>query len=101
MAVIYPHFLHTILRVHESIRDQIPYPFFDNTCIRYEALRSAWVEGASIQTVIEKYGLTDYAYRKGVSAFQQHGAAGLIGRNYSAPSIPEVLANSHAKKGIP
>jgi len=79
MAVIYPHFLHTILRVHESIRDQIPYPFFDNACIRYEALRSAWVEGASIQTVIEKYGLTDYAYRKSVSAFQQHGAAGLIG----------------------
>ena len=79
MAVIYPHFLHTILRVHESIRDQIPYPFFDNACIRYEALRSARVEGASIQTVIEKYGLTDYAYRQSVSAFQQHGTAGLIG----------------------
>lgn len=79
MAVIYPHFLHNTLRVHENIRDQIPYPFFDNACIRYEALRSAWVEGASIQTVIEKYGLTDYAYRKSVSAFQQHGTAGLIG----------------------
>ncbi len=85
MAVIYPHFLHTILRVHESIRDQIPYPFFDNACIRYEALRSAWVEGESIQTVIEKYGLTDYVYRKSVSAFQQHGTLDMseIGRRFT------------------
>ena len=79
MAVIYPHFLYAIVRVHENIRDLIPYPFFDNACIRYEALRSAWIEGASIKTVIDKYGLTDYAYRKSVSAFQQHGSAGLIG----------------------
>ena len=40
MAVIYPRFLQTILNVHENIHNQIPYPFFDNACIRYEALRS-------------------------------------------------------------
>ena len=34
MAVIYPHFLQTILGVHENLLNQIPYPFFDSACIR-------------------------------------------------------------------
>ena len=79
MAVIYPHFLQSILNVHENLGNQIPYPFFDNACIRYEALRSVLLDGSTIQTVIEKYGLTEYVYRKSLSAFQQYGTAGLIG----------------------
>jgi hypothetical protein len=64
MAAIYPHFLQTTLDVHESLQKQIPYPFFDNACVRYEALRCVLVDGAVIQTVIKNYGLTEYAYRK-------------------------------------
>ncbi len=79
MAVIYPHFLQDILNVHVNIQNQIPYPFFDNACIRYEALRSVLVEGIKIKTVMDKYGLTDYAYRKSCSAFHQFGTPGLIG----------------------
>lgn len=79
MAVIHPHFLQSILDVHENLQNRIPYPFFDNACIRYEALRCALVEGATIEAVMENYGLTEYAYRKSLSAFQQYGAAGLIG----------------------
>jgi hypothetical protein len=79
MAAIYPHFLQTTLDVHESLQKQIPYPFFDNACVRYEALRCVLVDGAVIQTVIKNYGLTEYAYRKSLSAFQQYGTAGLIG----------------------
>ena len=63
MAVIYPRFLQTILNVHENIHNQISYPFFDNACIRYEALRSVLVDGTDIQTIIDKYGLNEYAYR--------------------------------------
>jgi hypothetical protein len=79
MAIIYPHFLQTILRVHENILDKIPYPFFDPACVRYEALRSVLVEGDSIQTVVAKWGLTDYEYRKSLSAFQKYGSVGLVG----------------------
>jgi hypothetical protein len=67
MAVIYPHFIQTILRVHENLRNQIPYPFFDEACIRYEALRSVLIEENSIPTVSDKFGLTEYAYRKTLS----------------------------------
>jgi len=79
MAVIYPRFLQVILNVHENIQNQIPYPFFDNACIRYEALRSVLVDGTNIQTIIDKSGLTEYAYRKSYSAFHQYGIPGLIG----------------------
>ncbi|MCW3987198.1 MAG: transposase, partial [Candidatus Bathyarchaeota archaeon] len=79
MAVIYPLFLHNILDVHGNIQSQIPYPFFDPACIRYEALRAVLLEGMEIQSVIEKYGLTEYAYRKSLAAFRRCGIAGLIG----------------------
>ena len=79
MAVIYPHFLQTILGVHENLLNQIPYPFFDSACIRYEALRAVQVEGTPIQTVMDNYGLTEYGYRKSFSAFQHYGTPGLIG----------------------
>lgn len=79
MAVIYPYFLRTILSVHENIHRQIPYPFFDPACVRYEALRAVLVDGCDIHTVLDTYGLSDYDYRKCVSAFQALGVAGLIG----------------------
>ena len=79
MAIIYPYFLQTILKVHENLQNKIPYPFFDSACVRYEALRTVLVEGGNIQTVLEKLGLTEYGYRKCISAFQKYGTAGLIG----------------------
>jgi hypothetical protein len=79
MAVIYPHFLRTILEVHDNIQNQMPYPFFDLACIRYEALRSVMLDGTNVQKTIDQYGLTEYAYRKCFSAFQEYGTAGLIG----------------------
>ncbi|MGA1825086.1 MAG: hypothetical protein ACMUIP_10540 [bacterium] len=79
MAVIYPHFLQSILKVHENLHNNIAYPFFDPACVYYEALRSVTVDGARLQSVIEKYGLTDYTYRKSLLAFQRYGSVGLIG----------------------
>ena len=79
MAVIYPHFLQTILSVHENLQSKMSYPFFDNACVCYEALRSVLVDGATIQGVLEKYGLTEYAYRQSYNAFQKYGTAGLVG----------------------
>lgn len=79
MAVIYPHFLQTLLNVHQNLRNQIPYPFFDNACILYECLRSVLVDENNIHTIVDQYGLTEYAYRKSLSVFQQCGTAGLIG----------------------
>jgi hypothetical protein len=79
MAVIYPYFLRSILNVHENIHNKIPYPFFDNACIHYEALRSVLVDGNNIQTVIDQFALTEYAYRKSLAAFHRFGTAGLIG----------------------
>jgi hypothetical protein len=37
MAVLAPHFLRSILTCHEHLQQQIPYPFFDPACVRYEA----------------------------------------------------------------
>ncbi len=79
MAVIYPHFLSTILAVHERIRSGVAYPFFDSACARYEALRAVQLEGLEASRAIEKYGLTDYGYRKALNAFTAGGVAGLIG----------------------
>jgi hypothetical protein len=79
MAVIYPHFLKSLIDVHINIQNQIPYPFFDNACIYYEALRTVHADGKNIQMSLQKYGLTEYAYQKKYTAFQKHGVAGLIG----------------------
>ena len=79
MAIIYPQFLAHILKVHENIHNNISYPFFDPACIRYEALRTVMVDGESIRTVINKFGLTDYEYRKTSTEFKNYGTAGLIG----------------------
>ncbi len=79
MAVIYPHFLKSLIDVHINIQNQIPYPFFDNACICYEALRTVLADGKNIQMSLQKYGLTEYAYQKKHAAFQKYGVAGLIG----------------------
>ena len=79
MAVIYPHFLRTILAVHDRIRSGVAYPFFDCACAHYEALRAVQLEGWEAPRAIEKYGLTEYGYRKALSAFTSGGVAGLIG----------------------
>ena len=79
MAVIYPHFLSTTLDAHDRIQTGIAYPFFDPACVRYEALRSVQLEGLEMATAIENYGLSEYGYRKALSAFSHYGVAGLIG----------------------
>ena len=79
MAIIYPHFLRSILATHEKINSQIPYPFFDQACARYEALRAYWTEGDTAQNCSQRYGLTEYEFRKSLSTFKRCGVAGLIG----------------------
>ena len=83
MAVIYPFFLQSILRVHTNIQLQlqVPYPFFDPACTCYEALRSIAVDGLSVQSVLKRFGLTEYGLSKSQSSFRKHGMAGLIGLN--------------------
>ena len=61
MAVLSPHFLRSILTCHENLQQQIPYPFFDPACVRYEALRLRAVEGASPEEITERFGLSAYA----------------------------------------
>ena len=79
MAIIYPHLLRSMLQVYENLHTQFTYPFFDPAAIRYEALRSVLLDQQDLPKAIERYGLSEYAYRKSLSAFQQHGVAGLIG----------------------
>ena len=79
MAVIYPHFLQTILAVNDRMGSGIAYPFFDSACACYEALRAVRLGGLELVRAIEKYGLTEYGYRKGLAAFNRSGVAGLIG----------------------
>jgi len=79
MAVIYPHFLQTILAVHDRMHSGMSYPFFDSACACYEALRAVRLEGLEMARAIEKYGLTEYGYRKALAAFNSSGVAGLIG----------------------
>ena len=79
MAIIYSKFLTTILKVHENIQNNIPFPFFDPACIRYEALRTVMIDGESNSTAMNKFGLTDYEYRKSSTAFNSYGTPGLMG----------------------
>ena len=90
MAIIYPQFLRSILDINEKISNQIPYPFFDPACTRYEALRAYWVDCDTVEKVTQKYGLTEYEFRKSLSAFKQRGTAGLIG--LASKQLTEELA---------
>ena len=90
MAIIHPHFLRSILDINEKISNHIPYPFFDPACTRYEALRAYWIDCDTIEKVTQKYGLTEYEFRKSLSAFKQRGTAGLIG--LASKQLTEELA---------
>jgi len=79
MAIIYPHFLNSVLNVHNNANAKLSYPFFDPACCRYEAIRSTWLDEATTDTVLRKYGLTEYAYRQSLNAFKTAGVIGLIG----------------------
>lgn len=79
MAIIFPHFLRTIISVHDNLNQNIPYPFFDPACVRYEALRAVSYDMEYPETVISKFGITEYEFRKSRSAFFRHGTAGLVG----------------------
>ncbi len=79
MATIYPYFLVSILRVHDALQQSVGYPFFDPACRCYEALRAVHREHLPIEAALDRYGLTEYGYRKGLQAFFRVGCAGLIG----------------------
>ena len=79
MAIIYPHFLRTIISVHERLCQNVPYPFFDPACVRYEVLRAVLHDREYPETVIPKFGITEYEFRKSRSAFLRHGTVGLVG----------------------
>ena len=81
MSIVYPYFLNETLTVHSNIKKNIPYPFCDPACKRYEVLRAVLTECGDPQDVFTKFGLTDYEYRKSLSAFNSYGVAGLIGLN--------------------
>jgi len=79
MSVISSHFLQNILKVHSNLQNKVVYPFFDPACVRYEAIRNVNVDGASVKSAKQKYGLTEHEYRKALSEFGKYGVAGLIG----------------------
>jgi hypothetical protein len=88
MAVLAPHFLRSILTCHEHLQQQIPYPFFDPACVRYEALRRRAVEGASREEAMERFGLSAHELRRSAAAFARCGVAGLIGLGSRALTEP-------------
>ena len=79
MAIIYPHFLRTITSVHDNLGQDIPYPFFDPACVRYEVLRAVLHQKEEPKIAIAKFGITEYEFRKSRFEFLRHGTAGLIG----------------------
>jgi len=78
MTIIFSNFLSHLLTIHDNIKDQMTYPFFDSACVYYEALRAIMVDKDDKGEVIEKYGLTEYGLQKSTKAFQHYGLAGLI-----------------------
>lgn len=108
MAVLSPHFLRSILTCHENLQQQIPYPFFDPACVRYEALRLRAVEGASSEETRERFGLSEYELRHSAAAFARCSVVGLIGltsRALTEPLDPEVermaFVLKHARPSLP
>jgi len=87
MAVIYNQFLRGILTTHDLLTANIAYPFFDLTCRQYEAIRAALVEKNNLDNVFEKFGITEYQYRKALAAFREGGVAGLIVNSF--PKLTE------------
>ncbi len=81
MPIISSRLLSDILNVHENLQNKLEYPYFDPACVRYEALRSVAIDRKMIDRTLDKFGLTNYEYRKSLSAFKIYGVAGLIGIN--------------------
>lgn len=89
MAVIFNQFLREILNTHETIYQNTAYPFFDRACRYYEAIRAVFVDQANLTNVFEKFGITEYQYRKALTAFRDGGTVKLIGIAY--PQLTEPL----------
>lgn len=81
MPIISSRLLSDILNVHENLQNKLEYPYFDPACVRYEALRRVTIDRVVVDRTLDKFGLTNYEYRKSLSAFKKYGVAGLIGIN--------------------
>ena len=79
MAIIYPFFLKSILKINDNCMNNIPYPYFDPACVRYEVLRSIYIDGNGVDYSLKMYDITEYEYRKSLSLFNKYGVIGLIG----------------------
>ena len=89
MAVIYSSFLREIINTHNLLAQNAAYPFFDPACLRYEAIRSAWVDQKPLSQIFDSLGITEYQYRQALGAFRKGGVANLIG--LSVPKLIEPL----------
>ena len=89
MAVIYNPFLREILNTHDLLINKTAYPFFDLACRQYEAIRAGWVDKNALSTIFEKFGITEYQYRKALAAFREGGVIRLIGNSF--PKLTEAL----------
>ncbi len=88
MTVIYNPFLRKILDTHEAIQQNTLYPFSDQACRYYEAIRAVLVDQTNLSAVFEKFGITEYQYRKALASFLNGGVAKLIGIAYPQLSEP-------------
>jgi len=82
MAIIYHQFLREILSTHDALHLNTAYPFFDPACRYYEAIRAALVDKTPLLSVFEKFGITEYQYRKALAAFRKGGVTQLIGISF-------------------
>mgnify|MGYP006281078173 CR=1 FL=1 len=101
MAVIFNPFLQEILKTHELLINNAAYPFFDSACRQYEAIRARMVDKNPLPEVFEKYGLTEYHYRKALATFRNGGLAALIGNSFpklTEPFDPEAERMTYVLK---
>ena len=92
MAVIYNPFLREILNTHDALNLNMGYPFFDPACRYYEAIRAVLVDKTKLPVVFEKFGITEYQYRKAFAFFLNGGVGKLIGiafPRFTEPLNPE------------
>lgn len=79
MGVIVSRFIRQSLKTHGLLLQGLEYPFFDSACRKYEALRAVSVDGITVTKALNRFGLTEYEWRRSRTAFGSHGVAGLIG----------------------
>jgi hypothetical protein len=82
MAIIHNPFLRDLLDVHDKLRHNVEYPFFDPACVYYEAVRAELINGIPQAEILSKYGLTMYQFKKALSVFYSKGVTGLLGLRY-------------------